>query len=38
MSLLLEATRIKVEASKPVLGFEQLAYEGSVGWSRYLTL
>jgi hypothetical protein len=38
MSLLLEATRIKVEGSKPVLGFEQPAYEGSVGWSRYLTL
>jgi hypothetical protein len=38
MSLLLDATHIKVKSSKPVLGFEQPAYEGSVGWSRYLTL
>jgi hypothetical protein len=38
MSLLLDATHIKVKSSKPVLGFEQPAYEGTVGWSRYLTL
>ena len=38
MSLLLESTQIKVENSKPVLGFEQPAYKGSAGWSRYLTL
>lgn len=38
MSLLQDATHIKVNSSKPVLGFEQPAYEGSVGWSRYLTL
>ena len=40
MSLLLDATRIKAEGSKPaVVGFEQPAYEdGSVGWDRYLTL
>ena len=38
MSLLLNAKHIKVETSEPVLGFEQSAYEGSVGWSRYLTL
>ena len=39
MSLLLDATRTKVEASESVLGFEQpTAHDGSVGWSRYLTL
>ena len=39
MSLLLDATSIKAEGSKPVVGFEQPAYEdGSVGWDRYLTL
>ncbi len=38
MSLLQDATHIKVNSSNPVLGFEQPAYEGSVGWSRYLTL
>ena len=38
MSLLLDATHIKLESSDSILGFEQPAYEGSVGWSRYLTL
>jgi hypothetical protein len=38
MSLLLNATRMKLESSNSILGFEQPAYEGSVGWSRYLTL
>src|SRR4028119_1581325 len=38
MSLLLDATHIKLESSDSILGFEQAAYEGSVGWSRYLTL
>src|SRR5918999_3060839 len=38
MSLLLDATHIKLESSDSILGFEQPAYESSVGWSRYLTL
>jgi len=39
VSLLLDATRIKAEGSKSVVGFEQRAYEdGSVGWDRYLAL
>lgn len=38
MSLLLDASRVKLDSSKPVLDFEQPAYEGSAGWSRYLTL
>ncbi len=38
LSLLLDTTRIEVEDSKSLVGFEQPAYEGSVGWSRYLTL
>ena len=38
MSHLLDAAHIKLESSKSILGFEQPAYEGSVGWSRYLTL
>lgn len=38
MSLLLDATRIKVEASESVVGFEQPERDGSAGWSRYLTL
>lgn len=38
VSLLLDATRIKVEASESVVGFEQPEHGGSAGWSRYLTL
>jgi hypothetical protein len=38
MSVLLDATHTKLESSNSILGFEQPAYEGSVGWSRYLTL
>ncbi len=39
VSLLLDATRIKSEGSRPVVGFEQPTYEdGSVGWDRDLTL
>ena len=38
MSLLLDATRIKVETSKSVVGFEQPKHGDSAGWSRYLTL
>ena len=39
VSLLLDATRIKADGSRPVVGFEQPTYEdGSVGWDRYLTL
>lgn len=38
MSLLLDATRIKVETSESVVSFEQPAHGDSAGWSRYLTL
>lgn len=38
MSTLLDTTSIKASGSKSVVGFEQPAYEGSAGWSRYLTL
>ncbi len=39
VSLMVDTTRVKVQGSeKPMVGFEQPAYEGSVGWSRYLTL
>lgn len=39
MSLLIDTIDTKVKSSESVVGFEQPAHdEGSVGWSRYLTL
>ena len=35
---MLDTTRLKVEGSEPVIGFEQPAHGDSVGWNRYLTL